>query len=299
MFPLARRAGMLPTMRVRKAVRPKIAIVGAGNLGTALAMSLRAAGFEISEIVSREEAASRQRSSRLARRVKARAMVAGSSELSGDVVWVCVPDREIGRCANSLVALDWKGKIALHSSGALSSEELAALRQRGARIASVHPMMTFVAGVAPSLSGVGFAVEGDREAVAVARKLVAALGGATFVIAKKDKALYHAWGTLASPLLTSLLAISERVADRAGVPRGAGRRWTLPIVRQTVENYAKRGARQGFSGPIVRGDVATVKEHLRVLKAVPAAREVYLALARSAIHTLPTRNRKQLQALLG
>ena len=99
-------------------------------------------------------------------------------------------------------------------------------------------MMTFVARVTPSLRAVGFAVEGDGEAVAAARKMVAALGGKSFVIAKNKKALYHAWGTLASPLLTALLAIGERVAESSGIPQGGGKRWMLPIVRQTIENYA-------------------------------------------------------------
>jgi predicted short-subunit dehydrogenase-like oxidoreductase (DUF2520 family) len=289
---------MLPTMKAREKDRPKIAIIGAGNLGSAIAISLQAAGFRISEIVSRKGRASRQRARMLARRVGARATQLVNAEFSADVVWLCVPDDETRSCAEAIAGADWRGKTVLHSSGALTSDELAPLRSQGARAASVHPMMTFVRGVTPSLRGVGFAVEGDREAVGVARKVVAALGGETFRIAKKDKSAYHAWGTFASPLLTALLAISERVAGAAGVRRKVARRWMLPIVRQTVENYAKQGASRGFSGPIVRGDVATIRKHLKVLRRVPTASEVYLALARAAIRTLPTRNRKQLKAIL-
>ena len=234
----------------------------------------------------------------LARRVGARATVLGNAERSADVVWLCVPDGEIRSCAKHMADAGWKPKTVLHSSGALTSNELAPLRRRGAQVASVHPMMTFVPGVTPSLRGVGFAVEGDREAVAVAHRIVAGLGGETLRIAKKNKSAYHAWGTFASPLLTALLAISERVAGAAGIRREMARRWMLPIVRQTVENYAKQGAAHGFSGPIVRGDAATVRKHLQVLRRVPVAREVYLALAHSALRTLPTRNRKQLKALL-
>lgn len=285
-------------MKAREAGRLKIAIVGAGNLGSALAVCLRAAGLRISEVVSREGRASRQRARMLARRVDARATRLGNAEFSADVVWLCVPDGEIRSCAESIPGTDWKGKTVLHSSGALTSDELAPLRRRGAQVASVHPMMTFVRGVTPSLRGVGFAVEGDRQAVGMARKIIAALGGETILIAKKDKSAYHAWGTFASPLLTALLAISERVAGAAGVRPEVARRWMQPIVRQTVENYANQGAAHGFSGPIVRGDVATVKKHLQVLRRVPAASEVYLALARAALRTLPTRNRKQLEAVL-
>jgi predicted short-subunit dehydrogenase-like oxidoreductase (DUF2520 family) len=220
-------------------------------------------------------------------------------EVGARILWLCVPDREIAGCVRSLAAIDWKGRLAFHSSGALSSDALELLRRRGAKVASVHPMMTFVAGITPSLRGVGFAVEGDAQAVRAARRIVSALGGESFLIAKKDKALYHAWGTFASPLLTALLAIAQGVAQEAGIPEKKARRWMTPIVRQTVENYAHRGGAHGASGPIMRGDAATVRKHLEALRALPEARAAYQALAHAALKILPTRNREELMALLG
>ncbi len=287
---------MLPTVKPRP---PRIAIVGAGNLGTALAVSLNSAAYCVREIVSREGKASRRRAGMLARQVGARATTLHNPEISADLVWLCVPDREIAACARTLAKVtSWRNKIAVHSSGALTSDVIALLRGRGAMIASAHPLMTFVSGVTPSLAGVGFAVEGDPQAVRVVRGLVKSLGGRVFPIQKRDKAAYHAWGTFVSPLLTALLAASERVAKAAGVPKEAARRRVLPIVRQTVENYAKQGAARGFSGPIVRGDADTVAKHLHVLRAVQEAREVYRALALAALHTLPVKNRRRLENLL-
>jgi predicted short-subunit dehydrogenase-like oxidoreductase (DUF2520 family) len=219
--------------------------------------------------------------------------------LRADLVWFCVPDSEIAKCARLLAARDWTGKIAAHSSGAMTSDELSVLRNRGARVASVHPMMTFVEGVTPALEGVGFAIEGDRQAVQTISKIVRRLGGESFPIAAKNKALYHAWGTFLSPLMTALLAAGEQVAQGAGVASNRARRWMLPIVRQTVENYAKQGGARGFSGPIIRGDAATIRKHLEVLRKLPVTRGVYVALARSALRTLPTRHAKELKALLG
>jgi predicted short-subunit dehydrogenase-like oxidoreductase (DUF2520 family) len=280
--------------------RPKIAIIGPGNFGSALAISLRAAHYKVTEIVSREGKSSRLRARALARRVGSRVTVLGNSDISADVVWLCVPDREIASCARELAnqAL-WQARVAVHSSGALSSDELDVLRQQGAKVASAHPLMTFVPGVRSSLAGVGFAVEGDAAAVRVVQRIIVAIGGRAFPIRKQDKAIYHAWGTFASPLLTALLAMSERVAEAAGVDREQARRRMLPIVRQTVENYASRGAARGFSGPIVRGDTATVSRHLKALRDVAGAGEVYRALARAALHTLPAKNRKQLARVLG
>jgi predicted short-subunit dehydrogenase-like oxidoreductase (DUF2520 family) len=219
--------------------------------------------------------------------------------IRAEVVLFCVPDSAIAAAAASLAgAADWKGKVALHSSGALTSDELAVLRERGAAVASVHPLMTFVRGSRPSLVGVSFAIEGDPKAVRMARAIVRRLGGQPFAIGKQQKEAYHAWGMFASPLLTALLAASERVALAAGVHRKAARERMLPILRQTLVNYARLGAPGSFSGPIARGDAATVGKHLKVLLEVPQVREVYLALARAALRDLPAKNRAALEKIL-
>jgi predicted short-subunit dehydrogenase-like oxidoreductase (DUF2520 family) len=279
--------------------KPRIAIVGPGRLGSALALDLTRAGYCISEIISGSTVASRRNARALAKKVHAQVRISGAL-LDGDLVWFCVPDREIARAARQLVdAVDWKGKTALHSSGALASDELRLLRLRGAAVASVHPLMTFVRGSVPSLHGVPFALEGDRAALRVARRIVQDLGAVAFSISRKKKLAYHAWGAFASPLLIGLLATGEKVAHAAGLSTAAARRKMLPILRQTLANYAKLGPAGAFSGPIVRGDAAVVQRHLRELKNIPGAREVYVALARTALLYLPARNRMELKKILG
>src|SRR5208337_1592254 len=125
-----------------------------------------------------------------------------------------------------------------------TSDELAPLRAKGARVASVHPMMTFVRGSVPDMAGVAFAVEGNAVATRAAREIVERLGGHAFPIRKQNKVLYHAFGSFASPLVVALMASLED------------------------------------------------------LKKVPEAREVYVALAKSALKSLPARNRKALRAEL-
>lgn len=284
---------MLPGM----AARPLVAIVGTGNLGTALALSLQRVGYTIGAVIARSRGASLGKAQRLAK-LGARALT-DASDLRAEVIWFCVPDAEIARAARSLAGkIEWKGRVALHSSGALTSDELAVLRRGGASVASVHPLMTFVRGSRPSLAGVPFAVEGDARAMRAARRLVEDLGGRAYSIRKNDKAAYHAWGTFASPLFTALLATTEQVAALAGVNRKAAKQRMIPILLQTLANYAAIDAAGAFSGPIVRGDVDTVKQHLRVLRGLPAAREVYSALARSALRYLPAKNKSALKQLL-
>jgi predicted short-subunit dehydrogenase-like oxidoreductase (DUF2520 family) len=284
---------MLPGM-----AKPRIAIVGAGNLGTALAVSLSGAGFVIDAVVARPNTQSLRRARVLARKVGTRA----TSDVSGvkaDAIWLCVPDSEIASAAREISEkFQWKGKVALHSSGALTSDKLAPLRRRGAAVASVHPLMTFVAKSQPSFIGVPFAVEGDAAAAGMARRIVRELGGTAYLIKKREKVAYHAWGTFASPLLTALLATTERVALLAGVNSRSARQRMLPILRQTIENYAALGAAGAFSGPIIRGDAETIRRHMTVLKRSSVARGIYFSLANAALEYLPAKNKKALKRTL-
>jgi predicted short-subunit dehydrogenase-like oxidoreductase (DUF2520 family) len=278
--------------------KPQVAIVGAGNLGTAIALALREAGYAIETVIARSRGESLRTAQRLARLVGARAST-DLSAVRAELIWLCVPDAAIARAARSLAEkIEWKGRVAFHSSGALTSDALAVLRSRGAAVASVHPLMTFVRGSQPSLAGVSFAVEGDARAVRLGRRMVEDLGGHAYSIRKKDKAAYHACGTFASPLFTALLATTEQVAALAGVNRKAAKERMIPILRQTLANYAAFGAAGAFSGPLVRGDVDTVKEHLRVLRGSPAARQVYSELARAALRYLPVKHKNALKRML-
>jgi predicted short-subunit dehydrogenase-like oxidoreductase (DUF2520 family) len=286
---------MLPAM----AENPSVAIVGPGRLGRALALELRCAGYSISEIVSRNTAASKRKAHELARKVSAQSSTSDTARLDADLVWFSVPDQEIAAASHQLAsAIVWKKKIVFHSSGALASDELNALRRRGASVASVHPLMTFVSGSIPSLQDVPFAVEGDAAAVRAARQIVRNLGGEAFTIRKEHKAAYHAWGAFTSPLLVATLVTGERLARAAGLSAVEARKKMLPIVRQTITNYETLGPAGAFSGPIVRGDAEIVRKHLKVLRKVPQARHVYLSLARAALQYLPVRNRARLEKAL-
>ena len=210
-------------------------------------------------------------------------------------MWITVPDDAIAKAAHVLArSQEWNGKTVFHSSGALTSDELAPLREKGARVASVHPMMTFVRGKAPDMTGVAFAMEGDAAAMRMARGIVQNLGGTAFEIKKQNKVLYHVFGSFASPLVTVLMASLEQVAGAAGIPQREIKRVVEPLLRQTLSNYLAQDAASAFSGPLVRGDVATVRKHLAELQQLPDARAVYIALAHAALNLLPVKNRASL-----
>jgi predicted short-subunit dehydrogenase-like oxidoreductase (DUF2520 family) len=303
-----------------KARKPAIAIVGAGSLAAFLAPALAKAGYRISEIIVRKASSERvalrgrgrvfsrgtagdsvRDSVRLlARKVGARISTMESARLEADGLWFAVPDSQIRGAAESMArnARARGLRFAFHSSGALASSELGQLGKFGVGIASVHPLMTFVAGAKPSLTGVPFAIEGDAAAIRVAQAIVRELGADSFVVATRHKAAYHTWATMTSPLLVAYFVTLEAAAHHAGLERAQARKMSLPILRQTLDNYARLGPESSFSGPFIRGDAETVAKHLAVLERSPETRATYVALAKAALDTLPAKNRKEIKSLL-
>lgn len=275
--------------------KPEIAIVGPGRLGTALAQALNAARYRVAEIVYRR-GPSERRARALAKKLSAEALV--YPEQYASVVLLCVGDSQLGAVSEELANWPWKGRVVLHTSGAMTSDVLALLRQKGASVGSLHPMMSFVKGVDTQLKGVSFALEGDAKALRVARSIVRDLRGAHLQLAKEAKPLYHAFGAFTSPLLVATLAAGERVARTAGLSDEQAREAMRPIVAQTLKNYLEKGTAGAFSGPLVRGDVSTIRKHLDALRAVPEVRAAYVALVRSALRTLPVKNAGAIEALL-
>lgn len=279
--------------------KPTVAIVGAGSLASSLAPALAQAGYTITEIIARRPKQSLQRARALATKVGARAVTVETAALNADLLWFCVPDREIRTAAASIADRGASRiRFAFHSSGALLSRELEALREQCVQVASVHPLMTFVPRSRPSLVSVPFALEGDAAATKLARRVARDLGGESFSLSAREKTAYHAWATMTSPLLLAYLVTLEEAAGAAGLSRKNARRMSLPIISQTLANYGFLGSKHSFSGPFIRGDAETVAKHLAVLKKLSGARPVYVALARTALRGLPVKNRKELRRLL-
>jgi predicted short-subunit dehydrogenase-like oxidoreductase (DUF2520 family) len=273
-----------------------VTLIGAGNLAGFLAPALKRTGYEIKEIAVRPS--SRPKAQLLAKNVGARVVTLASASRDVDILWFCVPDREI-RVLAKAVADERPSRVrfAFHSSGALSSRELSALHEIGIAVASVHPLMTFVPESRPSLVGVPFALEGDLAALKLAKRVVRDLDAESFLLPPKKKAAYHAWATMTSPLLVAYLVTLEEVARKAGIGRDLAARMSLPIMQQTIANYARRGPAKSFSGPLIRGDATTVERHLELL-GNHKARAVYVALAKIALERLPVGNRKEIRQLL-
>ena len=221
----------------------RLSIVGRGRLGGALAGALAAAGWDVTGPLGR-----------------------GSDGGGGDAVLLCVPDTEI-EAAAALIA---PGPLVGHCSGATT---LAPLAPHEAF--SLHPLMT-VTSEGARFDGAGAAIAGSTaRATALAAGLAATLGMHAVVIADQDRAAYHAAASIASNLLVTLEAAAERMAATAG----ASRQLLLPLVRATVENWAALGPQRALTGPVARGDEATVtRQRAAVAERAPDLLPLFNAL---------------------
>ena len=277
-----------------------VAIIGAGTLATALAIALKRRGYRVLEIVARDNSQSVSRARKLARVAGVHAIPLREARFAAKVIWICVPDDAISGVARQIAAkIEWQGKIAVHSSGALGSDALAPLKQAGANIASAHPLMTFVKTSKSELRGVPFAIEGDLKALAILRTIVRKLGGKPFQIATEIKPAYHLFGFFSSPALIALMTAGQLAGELAGFDPRKSRALMEPIVRQTIENFFRGTPQQSFSGPLRRGDLATLRKHLDVLRAQPELLTLYRSLAGIALKELPVTNAEALRKLIG
>jgi predicted short-subunit dehydrogenase-like oxidoreductase (DUF2520 family) len=221
----------------------RLAVVGRGRVGFALADALRTAGYEVEGPLGR-----------------------GADGAGADAVLLCVPDGEIARAAAHVAP----GPPVGHCSGATG---LGVLVPHEAF--SLHPLMTVTAEGA-DFAGAGAAVAGTTpRAVRLAIELARALRMQPVEIAEGDRPAYHGAASIASNFLITL----EAAAERLGATVGLDREQLVPLVRATVENWARLGPEQALTGPVARGDEATVaRQREAVAEATPELLSLFDAL---------------------
>jgi predicted short-subunit dehydrogenase-like oxidoreductase (DUF2520 family) len=223
--------------------RPRVAIVGAGRVGTALAAALPGAGYAVDGPLGR-----------------------GAAPQDADLVLLAVPDAEIAAAARHVPP----GPLVGHLSGANGLDVLS-----GHEGFSLHPLMT-ITGPGAAFAGAGAAVAATSpRALHAATQLGRGLGLRPVAVAEEDRAAYHAAASLASNFLVTLEAAAERLAGTTAVERDL----LAPLVRATVDNWAAQGPR-ALTGPIARGDEATVaRQRAAVAERAPELLPLWDALA--------------------
>lgn len=258
----------------------RFSVVGPGRVGAAMARALVEAGWTLCGVASR-----RLESARKAVAWIGAGTAYGRAEdaaASAGVVLIAVPDAAVGHVARALAEVSaGEGAVALHTSGALSSDVLAPMRAKGWAVGSMHPLQTFAGPeeVMDLLAGAFFCCEGDELALAVARTAVRDLGGHFQTISPQGKILYHAAACVASNFLVALEASAAELLTRAGVPKSEALRMLLPLIRGTVANLARVGLPRALTGPVARRDWGTVEAHLAEMgRQAPELLPLYRAL---------------------
>jgi predicted short-subunit dehydrogenase-like oxidoreductase (DUF2520 family) len=244
-------------------------IVGAGRLGTALARALASCGYDVRALVARRASSARRAASRAGLKAQALGVKSIEDLPRADILFITTPDDAVEETAGRVAALgEARARVALHASGALSSEALAPLRGRGYAVGSMHPLAS-VSEPGPgaeSLRRAFYCVEGDSRAVRAARRLVRDLGGQSFSVRARDKALYHAAALMTAGHTVALFDAATSLLARCGLSEKGARRVLLPLLRSTLENLARSSPERALTGTFARGDEATARKHLAALR---------------------------------
>ena len=297
-----------------------VSIIGAGRLGLALGIALSKAGYTINLVVARSSASAKHAATLLkttGEHVGAKGLTNQSRRsleliASSSIIIVATPDDAIPGVAKNLAeafhSLRFvRGRrrlVAVHTSGALSSEVLQPLKAQGISIGSIHPLISISDknGAGDSLSRAFFSLEGEPAAIRVGKRLVQDLGGRSFVIDARSKPLYHAAAVMASPNLTALFDIALEMLSRCGISERRARQILLPLVQSTLANLADQEPARALTGTFKRGDLATAREHINAMDSagLSDALRAYAVLGQHSLglSRLPKARRIEIEQLL-
>jgi len=262
---------------------PKIGFIGAGTVGTALAIRLKERGYPVIAVASR----SRSSADKLAASVPGcqsydkKQAVADVAEL----VFITTPDDAIAQVASEL---KWhKGQSVVHCSGAHSLDILESATRASAHAGAFHPLQTFanVAHAIKNIPGSTFALEADGELLQTLKNMAQDLDGTWVKLGAGDKVLYHAAAVFACNYLVTLMKMATDLWQTFGVSTPEATRALLPLLRGTLNNLENIGLPNCLTGPIARGDLGTINRHLEALE--QSAPELFHTYRDLGLQTIP------------
>jgi predicted short-subunit dehydrogenase-like oxidoreductase (DUF2520 family) len=268
-------AGNMPRMK------GTLGFIGAGRVGTGLALSFARAGCRVVAVASRSAASARK----LSRRVRARVATPQEVADRADLVFLTVPDDAIEPVASGT---RWRaGAACVHTSGAAELDVLGTVIADGALAGGFHPLRMFgEPGKAYDLRGCAVAIAGPDVLARKLGRLARAIGARPFRLPEGGRALYHAAANFSGAFVIALIQETVALWKKLGVPERDALRALLPLLRGTVDNVEKLGAAGALGSVVARGDVGTIRRHLEVLEQeAPESLELYRLLS---LRTVPT-----------
>jgi len=258
-------------------------IIGAGKVGVSLGLALVSKGLRLKYISDCNPDAARR-----AKKIIKTGKMTQDNRLAtqaAEISFICVPDGLIRKVVRELSELDLDGHYIFHTSGAVTSRVLRPLSRQGAVVASFHPVQTF-ATTCPDpdiFRGIFFSLEGDEKAIELGQSLAEKLQSGVILISPANKPLYHLACSMASNFMVVLLAEVKDLFELLGLDEKACLEVIYPLVSRTLLNVRELGCEQSLTGPILRGDLKTVKEHLKALSSQPDLEKLYRLMSLEAL----------------
>lgn len=256
-------------------------VVGGGRCGLQLARSMEAAGLEVKAVASRSSA-NRRRIARAGLRPASSNRVLPSSTH----VLMALPDDVLRTAGCSGLCFGAPPRVILHTSGVHPGAVLAPGAPEGARLGSLHPMVSFptASGALVPLAGRKAAIEGEPGAVRAARALAGSLGMRPWTLPGPAKHLYHAAAVVAANLVPALVVEARALLVRTGLPSREAAEMVRDLVRDAVDNVLAGPEWAHVTGPLTRGDRHTILAHRRALP--DDVRPAYEAVSRLTLERL-------------
>ena len=261
----------------------KLGFIGAGTVGTALAMKLSDRGYQVVAVSSRSQISANKlaQAVRGCRAVNDKQAVADTANF----IFVTTPDDAINLAVSEVKWHD--GHNVVHCSGAASTDILEPARQAGAQVGAFHPLQTFasVEQAINNIPGSTFAIEAEEPLLTTIKDMATALNGQGIELKASDKILYHTAAVMACNYMVTLIKLATDLWQTFNVPTQTATKALMPLLQGTLNNIDNVGIPQCLTGPIARGDTGTIKKHLNALeKVAPATLSTYRELG---LQTIP------------
>jgi len=260
----------------------RLGFIGAGTVGTALAVRLSSKGYRVVAVSGRSQASARN----LAQAVNGCQPLNNNQAVAdtAEFVFITTPDDAIASVASEI---HWHaGQSVVHCSGADSTDILEPAKNQGANTGVFHPLQTFasVKQAIENMAGSTFALEAEEPLLNTLKDMATALDGNWIEVKAKDKVIYHAAAVIACNYLVTLVKLATDLWQTFDIPPHRATQALLPLIRGTIHNIDTVGIPPCLTGPIARGDTGTIKKHLDALqKIAPDILSTYRELGRQTI----------------
>jgi len=261
----------------------KLGFIGAGTVGTALAVRLSNKGYPVVAVSSRSQTSAEN----LAKAVTNCRVFSNNQAVAdtAELIFITTPDDAI---ATVVSQIKWHaGQSVVHCSGADSTDTLQPAKKLGTYVGVIHPLQTFASTkqAIENIPGSTFALEAEPPLLDTLKTMAIDLGGHWIELKASDKVIYHVAAVFACNYLVTLVKLATDLWQTFSIPTPQATQALLPLIRGTIHNIDTVGLPQCLTGPIARGDTGTIKKHLDALqKTAPDLLSTYRELG---LQTIP------------